>query len=181
MSAIAWTSADGSTMERAAWTEVATGHRLAGTTLTVVEDEPFELRWTVITDEAGATTTVGVTVQGPGTDRSLALSADGAGAWSAGDQPVLGLFGATDIELGWTPASLTVPIRRLALDIGDAADLTVVHVDFPDHDITRQTRRYSRVDETRYLVESDSRSDELEMVGANWYLDPRWVLLGGSR
>ena len=42
------------------------------------------------------------------------------------------LDSCSDIDLGWTPATNLLPIRRLALDVGETATTTAVWVRFPE-------------------------------------------------
>ncbi len=154
MPSIMWRRADHTGLERAVFEFRADGTRLSGTTLVVSQDEPFEIRWSVITAPDGSTVTVGAHLQGESTNRHLSLSSDGAGAWSTGDDPVLELYGATDVDLGWTPATNTLAIRRLGLDIGETGETTVVRIPFPERDIERMTHRYTKLAADRYEYRS---------------------------
>lgn len=169
MTAALWKSSTGTSLERAAWSPMDDGHRLAGTTLLLVEGEAYELRWSVITGQDGMTRTVGVHVQGPDSDRRLALGSDGTGTWFAGDQPLLDLYGATDVDLSWTPATNSLPIRRLDLGVGDSAEVTTVLVDFPAHDIVRRTQHYTRTAEDTYRYRSGDVDVDL-IVGADGWV-----------
>lgn len=156
MPSILWTRHDGSGLERCVLDSTPTGLRLSGTALVVVDDDPYEIRYSVLTNEAGMTTTVGAHVQGPGNDRRLALTSDGNGTWSVGDEPIFDLFGATDVDLGWTPATNTLPILRLGLDIGSSAQITAAMISFPEHDIERRTQTYERLDDVTYRYTSST-------------------------
>jgi hypothetical protein len=139
---------------------VVDGHRIAGTALAVVDGAPCEIRYTVLTDPEWRTRTVGVHVSGQGADRRLALAGDGEGGWSVSDTPLLDLFGAVDIDFAWTPATNTLPIRRLALEIGETAEITAALIDFPGHDVSRSVQRYTRTGEATYLfVSGDFRAE----------------------
>ena len=54
------------------------------------------------------------------------------GVWTVDGQVRLDLAGCTDIDLGWTPATNTVPLRRLEVDVGEHADIRAVWVRFPE-------------------------------------------------
>src|SRR5690606_2784207 len=62
----------------------------------------------------------------------FALTADGAGHWTAGDQVLSAVAGALDIDLGFTPATNTLPIRRLALEVGESANVRSAWLRFPE-------------------------------------------------
>jgi hypothetical protein len=157
---ILWRGSSGS-LERCALEQTAEGWRLAGTTLLTADGAPYEIRYSVLLDAGWGTRTVGAHVQGPGQDRRMALTSDGAGTWSVTDQPVLELFGATDVDLAWTPATNTVPIRRLGLAVGESGAVTAARVAFPEHDIARVTQHYERLSEHDYRYTSGDFSAEL--------------------
>lgn len=154
MGSMLWRRHDGTGLDRAAIERMPDGVRLSGTSLLVVDGSPFEIRYSVMTDAAGHTTVVGAHVQGLGNDRRLALTSDGAGTWSVGDDPILDLFGATDVDLGWTPATNTLPILRLGLEVGESAQITVAMISFPEHEVERRTQTYQRLDATTYRYSS---------------------------
>lgn len=154
MPSVMWTRGDGHGMERATLQSGPSGHRIGGTAILSIDATPYEIRYSVLTDEQWRTTTVGAHAQMPDGDRRLALSADGTGSWFVGDDPILDLFGAIDVDLGWTPVTNTVAIRRLGLSVGEESEVTVARIDFPSHEIERVTQRYRRLDDTRYRYSS---------------------------
>ena len=54
------------------------------------------------------------------------------------------LDGCADVELACTPFTATIPIRRLQLAVGEAADIDVIEVDVETLATTRQPVRYDR-------------------------------------
>ncbi len=60
------------------------------------------------------------------------------------------LDGCADIELTCTPFTLTIPIRRLTLAVGESAALDVIDVDVETLAAVRQSVRYERLDERTY-------------------------------
>jgi hypothetical protein len=163
MATILWRSRDPLGMERCVLTPVDGGYRLAGTALLHAAGEAHEIRYSVITDAAWRTTTVGAHVQSGSGDRRMALHADGEGAWSVGDTPVLELYGAVDVDLAWTPATNSLPLARLDIAVGESAEVTVAHIDFPGHDVSRKTQRYTRVGSDTYRYESEGYTAELTL------------------
>jgi hypothetical protein len=129
------------------------------------EDGAYEIRYSVITDVAWRTTTVGAHVQTSSEDRRMTLAADGEGSWSSGEEPLIGLFGAIDVDLAWTPATATIPIRRLGLEIGQRSQTTVARVEFPHHDVRRLVSTYERLGEHRYRIETGSSATIIEVDG----------------
>ena len=62
--------------------------------------------------------------------------------------------GAIDVDLAMTPFTNTLPIRRLGLAVGAAADIIVVYVTFPDLAVSADPQRYTRLAERTYRFES---------------------------
>lgn len=163
MTTVLWRRLDSPGLDRCVVEPAPDGFRLSGTAIVVDGDASYEIRYAVLTDRSWNTVTVGAHVQGPSGDRRMALRSDGAGSWSMGDAPLIELFGANDVDLAWTPATNTLPIRRLDLAVGASSEIVVAYVDFPGHDVSRETQRYSRLDESRYRFESDGFAATLEI------------------
>ncbi len=84
-------------------------------------------------------------------DPDLWLGTDGHGRWgevNGAHRP--DLDGCHDIDLAVTPFTTTLPIRRLSLDVGDAADVTVATIDVDTLGIVAVRRRYHRIAEHRF-------------------------------
>lgn len=60
------------------------------------------------------------------------LTANGLGQWTRDSSPLPELSGALDIDLGFTPATNTLPIRRLGLAIGECAPVRSAWLRFPE-------------------------------------------------
>ena len=64
------------------------------------------------------------------------------------------LHGLIDVDLGFSPVTNTLPIRRLDPAIGEAVAVTAVWVRFPELTIEPLPQRYIRLAERRYRYES---------------------------
>jgi hypothetical protein len=69
------------------------------------------------------------------------------------DEPIA-LHGLTDVDLGITPATNTLPIRRLDPAIGESVAVTAAWVRFPELTIEPLPQTYTRLAERRYRYES---------------------------
>lgn len=80
-----------------------------------------------------------------------------AGQWRTGGEVVPELSGALDIDLGFTPATNTLPIRRLDLGIGETAPVLSAWLRFPELRIETLAQTYTRESEHvyRYLAQVD--------------------------
>ena len=62
--------------------------------------------------------------------------------------------GLVDVDLQVTPATNTLPIRRLQLGVGESAETDALWVRFPELALERLPQRYTRTGEFRYTYES---------------------------
>lgn len=84
----------------------------------------------------------------------IALSVDENNTWSVGERERSDLHGCLDIDLGFTPSTNTLPIRRLNLAVGESADVTAAWVRFPELSVQPLRQRYTRTAADRYRYES---------------------------
>ena len=60
------------------------------------------------------------------------FGADGAGHWTLNGAPLPLVEGGLDIDLGFTPATNLLPIRRMNLAVGERANVRTAWVRFPE-------------------------------------------------
>lgn len=104
-------------------------------------------------------------------DRRLDIAHDGL--WRVDGQPRPDLAEAVDIDLAFSPFTNTLPIRRLGLAIGSAAEIVTAYVEVPSLRVSPDPQRYTRIGDRRYLYESlDSDfSREVTVDGEGFVLD----------
>lgn len=135
---------------RIAWD--ADGVVAEGVVVSAEEGVPFALRYLVACD--GRWRVRGVAAALVGEEREVRLRADGEGSWRDGeDRPLPALDGCADADLGTTPLTNTLPVRRLELAEGQTAEIRVAFVDVPSLDVFAVTQRYTRLDSLRYRYE----------------------------
>ncbi|BAN01416.1 putative glycolipid-binding domain-containing protein [Ilumatobacter coccineus] len=81
----------------------------------------------------------------------LWLGTDGAGRWgevNGAHRP--DLDGCSVLDLGCTPFTNTLPIRRLTLDVGDGADITAAVVDVETLGVAPVKQRYEHLAPQRW-------------------------------
>jgi hypothetical protein len=64
------------------------------------------------------------------------------------------LQGCTDVDLGFSPSTNLLPVRRLGLAIGARAPVRAAWVRFPELTLEVLEQAYTRVSATTYLYES---------------------------
>jgi hypothetical protein len=85
-----------------------------------------------------------VTGSASGAPMRLEFGADGAGHWTLNSAPLPLVDGALDIDLGFTPATNLLPIRRLDLAVGERAEVRTAWVRFPELRVEPLEQSYQR-------------------------------------
>jgi hypothetical protein len=156
-------------MERCLLSEDAGLMRLEGTVLTLLGANPAEIRYRVRCDAHWKTKSCVVHVEMPGSVKTIALGVNDQGSWTQNGVPVSEFDGIVDVDLGFSPSTNTLPIRRLRLGIGQAARISVVWLRFPELDTVRSEQVYTRLAENVYRYDSGAGdfSAELEVDGTD--------------
>jgi hypothetical protein len=142
--------------------------RLGGTVVGKLEDTLLEVRYEVRCSHDWQTRQVDLHVRrGEGAEHRMVLQADENRRWFRDGEELPALYGMLDVDLGITPSTNTLPIRRLPLAVGESADLTAVWVKFPHLTIEPLVQRYTRLSERRFVYESSGGRfrAELEVDG----------------
>lgn len=83
------------------------------------------------------------------------IDADGDGGWRRDGVPQPAVQGCLDVDLGFTPSTNTLAVRRLALPVGASSPVTAAWLNFPDLELTTLAQTYLHEAEARYRYESD--------------------------
>ena len=81
-----------------------------------------------------------------------------SGQWRINDQARKGMADCIDVDLGFTPATNQVAVRRLALPIGERAEAPAAYVQFPRMNLVRLPQTYQRTGRNTYFYESPTAS-----------------------
>ena len=107
--------------------------------------------------------------------RTLGLERNAKGSWTVDGIAMRSLKGSTDVDLGCSPSTNTLPIRRLRLAIGASQTIQVAWVRFPGLTVVKAPQTYTRLDESTYryssgTFEADLTVDEDGLVAtyAEW-------------
>lgn len=84
----------------------------------------------------------------------LVIQRDDDGGWTFNEQSLPVLKGASDIDLGFTPATNTVAVRRIGQAPGTSVETTAAWLDESDWTLKPLRQIYRRVTEGRYEYES---------------------------
>lgn len=84
----------------------------------------------------------------------FAIARGSNGEWSLNDQVAPGLAHCTDLDLGFTPATNLLQLRRLNLKTGESAEAPVAWVDVDGDSLTPLAQTYERRSDTDYWYQS---------------------------
>jgi hypothetical protein len=129
---------------------------LDGVAIFVEPDEqmPCRLEYEVVCDAGWRT--IAASAHGLVGDRPVhaELTVDARGRWRLNGVEVPAVDGCADVDLAFTPATNSLPIRRLGLAVGQRADARAAWLRYPEFDLAPLDQVYHRVDATTYEYES---------------------------
>lgn len=129
------------------------GWQLAGTAVFSDEYGPSRLDYEVLCTEQWHT--ISGTVEGWISHKDVAIRiTSGAGRWLLNGNEFPEVAGCIDLDLGFTPATNLISIRRLALETGVQADINVAWLGLPEATLQLLPQIYRRTSDTTYHYES---------------------------
>jgi hypothetical protein len=138
------------------WTE-PDGVRLEGTVI-VDEGTPWRVDHEVSCSPAWETRSAAISLTTGEETRQLRLVAETTG--------LAGLAGCVDVDVSLTPATNTLPIRRLGLldlAVGESREVTAAWVGFPALSVEPLPQRYTRLAGRRFRYESGDGAFQTEL------------------
>jgi len=137
------------------------GLSLVGTVLGAEGGLPTWVEYRVLADGAGLTTAAHVRDLRGFVQRSISLARDVRGRWTVDGQAAPALRSCTDVDLGCSPSTNTLPIRRLRLAIGASRTIQAAWVRFPELTVVKAAQTYTRLAEFTYRYASGDFEAEL--------------------
>jgi hypothetical protein len=157
MRVVAWRNLLINGTDHCALRRSAEGWLLKGTVVGVLENQrPMLANYEVHCDENWLTQRVQVERTIGKNTKTLELSVESRGLWRSSGQELHEVGGCLDVDLAVTPATNTLPIRRLDLDIGKSESVTATWIKFPNLEIQPLSQRYTRIAANIYRYESDT-------------------------
>jgi len=134
--------------------KIGRGWRLSGTAVFSDARRPWHIQYDVVADDAFRTK--GATVVGYNGRKAIdiRIRSAGSGRWRVGGVLRAELAGCLDVDLGFTPATNLLALRRLALKVGQKADAPAAYLTFPRLRFTTLPQSYERVGRTEYSYEA---------------------------
>jgi hypothetical protein len=170
------------------WCEVAIrpdSSRIEGSAVLAAGGVPWRIAYGIDLDAAGRTRRVRVSADGPdAAPTTLDLSADGSGRWirTESGELVVEDPDALDIDLGFTPSTNSLPIRRLGLAVGERHAIAVCWVLFPSFEVVLGRQVYERAGERAWRYRSGEFEADL-VVDADGLVEEYadWRRIGAIR
>jgi hypothetical protein len=127
-----------------------------GTILTVANDIPAEARYEITCDGSFRTRRANISILDSSGARSLKIEAQN-GRWFENGRENQTVKDALDIDLGWSPSTNTLPIRRLKLQVGQTSgEFMAAWVRFPELTLQPLPQEYVRLADRQYRYSSRS-------------------------
>ncbi|GIO29758.1 MULTISPECIES: putative glycolipid-binding domain-containing protein [Paenibacillus] len=125
----------------------------------VIRSEPGErsfVDYHVVCDVLGNTREAVIRYVRQENVQTMRLQKDEANRWTQDGIHLPEFDGFTDIDIGATPSTNLLPIRRTRLEIGESREMTAVWVRFPEFDVMPLKQMYTRLGECEYEYRSMS-------------------------
>ncbi|RKU04429.1 hypothetical protein C7H84_05810 [Burkholderia sp. Nafp2/4-1b] len=179
---VAWQVAQ--TWQAAEWcrlVETDAGVDLSGSVAGAIDGTPFRIDYAIVCGADWLTRSVRVTYSlGAAPLQSHGIECV-AGRWTVDGVDAPALAGATDIDLGFSPSTNTLPIRRLGLEVGASAVIHTAWLRFPAFEIVRGEQRYTRTAEHVYRYESGTYAADIAIDDAGLVTDyDEWRRVGAT-
>jgi hypothetical protein len=159
---VAWRRSDEvATDEHATLSVRDGGLSIVGTVLGAEGGVPVRIEYRVMGDGLGMTSAAQVRDLRGFVQRTLTLVRSKKGSWLMNGAAARALHGCTDVDLGCSPSTNTLPIRRLRLAVGAAHTILAAWVRFPELTVEKVSQTYTRLDEFTYRYESGDFAADL--------------------
>ncbi len=151
-----WQWLQGTGLERFELVRAADDWIFRGTILTLTTGTAAEARYEIVCDCSFRTRRANVSVRDATGERTLQIATD-SGRWYENGRENQTVVGALDIDLGWSPSTNTLPIKRLKLEIGQTSgEFMAAWVRFPDLTLQPLPQEYVRLADRQYRYSSRS-------------------------
>ena len=121
------------------------GYRLDGQSTALAEGEAWGVRYSLTLDAGWVTrSAVIIGLSGSGA-YEVRLEGDGSGTWRLDGKPAPHLEGCLDVDLEASACTNALPVKRLGLSVGEAADAPAAYVRASVPAVERLEQHYRRL------------------------------------
>lgn len=121
------------------------GHRIDGFTTAVEGGRTWVVTHSIVVDETWTMRSARVTGRSASGTREVELQTDGHGQWWVDGQVDQRLNGCLDVDLESSAMTNALPLHRMGLQIGAAAEAPAAYVRALDLSVSRLEQRYLRL------------------------------------
>ena len=133
--------------------QLSKGWSLSGAAVFCEDGRPCHFHYEVVTDAVWRTRRASVT--GYLGNRSIDLRINAArNDWKVDGEVQHSLAGCLDVDLGFTPATNLLVLRRLSLKVGQRAEAPAAYLSFPRMRFVKLPQIYHRTGRTEYEYEA---------------------------
>jgi hypothetical protein len=134
--------------------KLAHGWRLTGAGIFWEDNALCHLEYDVAVDAAWRTRSAKVSGYLGRKAVDIRITSAGAGRWRLNGVLKKSAAGCTDVDLGFTPATNLIAIRRLALKIGQGSEAPAAYLRFPEMRLVKLPQRYVRIGRAEYRYDA---------------------------
>lgn len=157
---VSWRPLDSTGAEHCILRKLAKGFRLEGHVISTAPCPggavPLHVHYIVDCDTVWRTRAVSISQYFGTVQTTLRLDVVNQRWWTADGVEIPQLHWLVDIDLGVTPATNTLPIRRLSLEVGQRAAVTAAWLRFPALTVEPLPQTYERLAPNLYRYSSDA-------------------------
>ena len=150
--------------------------RAEGSATAVELAGPWMVQYSIDLDDGWGTKSARVTGRSEAGQHEVELATDGQGRWHVDGRPATYLDGCRDVDLEASCLTNALPIHRLGLEVGQAADVPAAYVRALDLSVERLEQQYTRLEDLdgsqRYYYQAPVFAFECELS-----YDPAGLLL----
>ncbi|TIO06262.1 putative glycolipid-binding domain-containing protein [Mesorhizobium sp.] len=159
------------------------GHSLKGQALFVQDGKPCNLAYEVTCDAGWRARSARVDGFLGTQDLHYAIERRADDGWTLNGERQGDVAGLIDIDLGFTPATNLLAIRRFDLEVGMATPAPAAYLTFPELRLVRLEQTYRRLDGTRYAYAAPmfGYDEILEVSPAGFVVDYPGLWRGAAR
>jgi hypothetical protein len=127
---------------------------LSGTAILVHAERPCQLQYRVVCNRHWETVSSQIKGWTGGEPVDIRIDADANRRWKFGGVAHPAVEGCIDVDLGFSPATNLLPIRRLGLEVGEEAAVTAAWLAFPNFEFQPLEQLYRRTGQRFYEYQS---------------------------
>jgi hypothetical protein len=118
---------------------------LDGHATAVEEGEAWGIRYALTLDSNWVTRSAHIVGRSALGEYEIRLESDAAGSWLVDGKPTAYLSGCVDVDLEASACTNALPVNRLKMEVGQAAETPAVYVRARDLQVDRLEQRYERL------------------------------------